>query len=153
MSHVAQVTTRIHDLDAFAEAAAALGLEFRRDQTSYRWYGRFMNDWNDAERAAALRGHDPRTFGTCVHAVRARDHGPNDYEIGLVRPADGGPGFEMLYDSYGPGRKLEGIAGRQLKRLSEEYGIAVASKKFRRQGFRVDRQTSATGQPQLRIRK
>src|SRR6202022_5202066 len=115
MSHVAQCSLQIKDLDALKQACKHFGLEFRTGQKTYAWFGDFMNDWNDP-RAAAMQGRDPKTFGKCEHALRPTNWRNGDYEIGVVRNSDGT--YYLIYDSFGyHGAPLETIAGKDMVKL------------------------------------
>lgn len=145
MSHVAEVKMRIMDLDALAQAAAACGLEFKQDQTEYRWYGRFVGDYNAADAAANTR--DPRLFGKCDHAVVV----PGDskaYGVGVV-PATDGYGYDLVYDNWQGGYGLEEKAGRGLSKLKQEYAAAAAERQLARQGYETQRTTNARGELQV----
>ncbi len=141
MSHVADCNIEVRDLNAFEQAVKALGGELIRGQQTFRWYGRFLNDWQ-SDRAAVNR-RDPATFGKCEHAVKFP--GIN-YEVGLQRNADGS--FTPVYDNYGgygshDGQKLERIIGVGGAKLKDEYGCAVTMRMMARKGFRVARQVDA----------
>src|ERR1035437_8068893 len=45
MSHVTVIAVELKDLDALKTVCAALGLEFRENQNTYRWYGRHVGDF------------------------------------------------------------------------------------------------------------
>ena len=45
MSHVTVIAVELKDLDALKAVCAALGLEFRENQKTYRWYGRHVGDF------------------------------------------------------------------------------------------------------------
>ena len=108
-----------------------------------------MADWDD-QRAAAQR-RDPKTFGKCDHAVKFP--GIN-YEVGLVREADGGytPVFdEFGYGGDGPslpgahdGHKLVQLLGQSATKLADEYAAVVTTRLLARKGFRVTRSVNAT---------
>ena len=149
MSHVAEVAVTITDLDALEEACAQLGLELIRGQTTFEWYGKFMNDYNDPQRAAAVRGYDPAKFGQCEHAIRRKGCAPGDYEIGLVRRNDGKPGYAVLFDSYGTGRLLERAAGADLTGLRDHYTAAVSRRLLARKGYRTHLQRTPQGELQV----
>lgn len=141
MSHVTTGTLKITDLDALAEAAAQCGLVLRRGQRTWRWYGRWMNDYHGAH-AAVDQGFSAAQFGTGEHALVLADPTQGRYDIGVVRARDGN-GYELLYDSYGPdGQALERAAGPQLSRLKQEYAAAVAVRRARSQlrGWTVRRE-------------
>lgn len=144
---------KIRDLDALEEAAKEIGLELRRNQKTYGWYGRFMND---SSRHGDLK---PEEMGKCEHALALKGSGPggtSNYEIG-IRPAKDGDGFSVYYDSWGSGQRLEAVAGKDLSRLRQEYAIAVArrkaEKKLKPKGFTVQRMDLGGGRVRLRMRK
>lgn len=149
MSHVAEVDLKITDLDALAKACEEVGMELVRGQTTWRWYGRFLNDWSDEQRAAALRGFKPEQFGHSEHAIRLKDRVVGDYEIGLVPRRDGKAGWEMLYDVYGPGHRLEQKAGVALVELRNQYAASVARAQLVKQGYRVTTARNTEGHLQV----
>lgn len=135
MSHVASVKAYVTDLVALAAVCAALGLELVLNADTYKWYGRWVNDFRGAE-AAVDNGHDPKNFGKCVHKIRRKDG--QGYEIGLVARLDGEPGFEMIYDNWGAGgRAIEELAGKGLTTLKKALSTEVTTRIMRRQGYRV----------------
>ncbi|MDO8795373.1 MAG: hypothetical protein Q7J25_12210 [Vicinamibacterales bacterium] len=119
------------------------GLELHRGQTTWRWYGRFMNDWHDKDRAAALNGWKPEQFGKGAHAIGLA--GGKGYEIGLIPRRDGKPGYELLYDAYGPGQQLEKAAGVGLKNLKSELAAQVTTRELARAGYRLARSVDTSG--------
>lgn len=141
MSHVASVECLVRDLDALAAAAERCGLIFIEGQTHHRWFGRWLNDWH-SPRAAVSKGHDPSTFGTCAHALKLANGLSTDYEIGVVAREDG-DGYHLVYDSYGPGHKLEAAAGVDLVTLQNEVLAEVAQRSLAMGGYRVQRDTEA----------
>ena len=124
MSHVATLKTRILDLDSLKAAAAELGMTFAEGQTAYRTY-----------------------YGAkaCAHAITVAGA---TYDVG-VEAAKDGQGFELTFDSWGPGAKLEAVAGRGLGKRLDEYGFAVASVPLRRAGHRISRRYNDAGRLQL----
>jgi len=148
MSHMTDVKLKVKDLDALEEAALALGMELRRGQKTHKWYGQFMGDTRSAP------GHDPKTFGKCEHAIAVKGE-PSAYEVGVVKALDG-DGFELLFDSWGPGQRVEAKAGRNLARLRQEYAVAVTAKRVKqtlaRQGFKMTREAAEGGRVRLRLR-
>jgi hypothetical protein len=154
MSHVADVSIRITDLDALNAACERLCLVLRKDQKTHAWFGKFLNDWSNQSRAAIFHGYDPKTFGHCEHAIRAAEHDHGDYEIGLVKPLDGSPGWDAVYDTYGRGARLEYLAGTGLTKLKQEYAAEVATRQLRRQGYRIIRSNNKiTGEISLSARR
>jgi hypothetical protein len=130
---------RVRDLDALQEAAEACGLELRRDQKTYAWWGRYEGD------SHAFGDHDPKEFGTCAHAIGRPGTTPQnghgtEWEIGVVQAKDG-DGYDLLLDTFGSsGRRLEALAGPNLSKLRREYSTALSKKraeaKLSRHGWR-----------------
>ena len=155
MSHITDVKLKIKDLDALKEVADACGFEFREDQKRYAWYGKFMGDSESGRRVVAERGVE--SLGKCDHALRLKGAQSGDYEIGVVKDADGS--FALLYDEYGFGRKLvsDATGGPQLSRLRREYAATVATKEAKRRlgrlGFTVARQDLPGNRIRLKVRK
>lgn len=106
MSHIVTTKTVITDLDAMERACANIGLEFMRDQTSFKWY--------------------ESTPQKCDHAIRL----PNNdraYEIGLVaRKGEDEEGFEYQFDFYAGGYGIEEVAGKDCTALTTEYVSCLA---------------------------
>lgn len=153
MSHVTQGDTCFNEgqLDDIERAVAPYGGHLMRGQQEHKWFGRWVNDWNTPE-SAVQQGRDPKTFGKCAHAIRF--DGVN-YEIGLVREADGS--LRPVYDNYGyapdntpsrvgahDGQKLERMFGVGLKKLTDEVGAQVAIRMMARKGFRARRTIDST---------
>ncbi len=147
MSHVADIELQITDLDAIEQAADAAGFELVRDAKTYKWYGRFLDDWRNADRAAALRGIPPDLFGTCDHKLRRKGAPAGEYEIGLTR-VPGREGWTPIYDSFAGGHIEKAFGGVGLPRLKQNYAAAVTQKQLRRQGYR----TTVTQQADGRLR-
>lgn len=151
MSHVTKVNLRVKDLDALAEAGSALGLELKRDQKNFKWFGKFMGDSTPPK---GLATHD---YGKCLHALALKDPKPNDYEIGVVKALDGTDGFDLVVDTWCQQRLMTAVGGHQMNGLRREYAAAVTLKKanatLQRKGFVATRTNLANGAIQLRLRK
>jgi len=138
MSHVAAVQLEILDLKALKATAERLGFEFVENKKNFKWYGRWLNDWRDNTRAAALQGFDPKTFGTCEHVIRIPGGDVHQYEIGVVK-ARSGNGYELIYDAFGAyGAKLEQMGGQGMVKFKQPYGIEVAKRLLIKKGYRVN---------------
>jgi hypothetical protein len=147
MSHVAATGCFVLDseLDTLESVAGALGLELRRGQTSYTWFGQDMGD-------SQLSGnHDRSKFGQCVHALRPKNGNDRSYEIGLVKRVDGGPGYELLYDAWGG--ELDALCGKNLSNLKVQLSRAIHLKTAQRDGWQVIEQRNAQGDLQLICRR
>lgn len=121
MSHVTAVKVQIKDLAALKAACKAIGLEFREGQRTYKWYGRWMNDYS-AQDAAFQQGIDPKTYGTCDHAIAVPGN-KQAYEIGVVNRGDH---HAMVWDFWNGGLGLEAAVGHGAERLIEAYTTEVA---------------------------
>lgn len=136
MSHVATGKLRVTSLDDLEVAAERCGLRLMRDQHTFKWYGRFMGD---SEEGRSLAKRLPASeWGKCQHALVV----PGDseaYEIGVVNALDGGEGYDLVFDSWGPGKVLVERAGAGLTKLAEEVGAEAAMRMMARKGYRVTR--------------
>jgi hypothetical protein len=145
MSHVATVEIEIKDLDALAKACEACGLEFVRDQTTFKWFGSWVKDYH-AEDAAYKNGFKPEDYGKCLHAIRVPGKA-DAYEIGVARRQDGKLG--LLFDFWAGGKGLIDKCGQNAGKLTQEYAAQVAMKKAKLQGFSVQRKQLQDGRVQL----
>lgn len=132
MSHVASIELEITDLAALAAAADELGLEFVEGKKTYRWYGRWVQDYH-GEDAAYKHGIDPKDYGKCDHVLRLKDK-PEAYEVGVVRQ---GNKYVLIYDFYGPGHWLREKLGASGEKLLQPYAKHVAVNKLTKKGFKV----------------
>lgn len=142
MSHVCSISIQILDLDCLKKACKALGLEFREGQRNYKWFGKWVNDYNAPE-AAVTQGFDPQTFGQSEHAIGIADN-DTAYEVGVVKAKDG-KGYSLLYDNFCRGYGLEEVIGKGACKLRQQYALEVAKKRMRKQGFRVQEKHEQNG--------
>jgi hypothetical protein len=145
MSHITEMDLVIEDEGCLRAAALEIGLEVREKKT-YRWFGRYVGD------STLPEGIDVGQLGTCEFALGI----PGDdkaYEVGVVKRRDG-QGYTLLYDYWGPGRKIEEVlGGRSGDRIRQEYAVQVGIKDFKRQGLRVSRHVNeATGEVMIKAR-
>lgn len=119
MSHVVATTTEIPDaqLDTLITACKQLGLEFMKDQTTYKWFGAWVNDY-DAEDAAYKNGIKPEDYGKCVHAIKVPGA---SYEIGVYRHPETG-NLRLIYDFFGDGRNIMEKVGKNCEKLWTAQG-------------------------------
>lgn len=160
MSHVVSLDLEIHDLAALEAACKRIGLELRRNQKTYRWWGRSAGDY------PLPQGFTADELGSCEHAIgipndtethRCYAPGasigvgmiPGAYEVGVVRRRDGRPGWTMLWDFYDGGYGLEAVVGENCSKLKQAYGVEVAKRKAIQQGFRVQERKLPNGSVQL----
>jgi hypothetical protein len=150
MSHMVQIELKITELDALEKACARLGLELRRNQTRFAWYGQFLGDSS----GLAAQGVSEADYDKCDHAIGRRGTTPqnsttaggadSEYEIGVIALPDGG--YTLRFDYWGPGQKLAQLCGgNELKKLSDEYAYAVAESYLLSEGYEVNREVHADG--------
>lgn len=150
MSHISTVDIEINDLQALRESCKLLGLELVEGQKTYRWYGRFMNDYHGDD-AAYKHGIDPKNYGKCEHAIRIPGN-KKAYEIGVARKADGR--LTLVWDFFCGGYGMEEKVGKNASLLRREYSLAVGMKDMQKKGFKVTRQVNkVTGKPQMYARR
>ncbi len=143
MSHLSEISgVQVRDLECLQAAAERLGMELRRDQRSYKWYGRSVGDYPLPE------GMTEADLGKCDHALSLTGK-PGAYEVGLVKRPDGT--VRLLWDWWDGGKGLMNAIGENGGRLLQEYSAAVAEKQARRNGQRVTRTVLADGRLMLSL--
>ena len=134
------------DLDSLKKAVADCGLEFREGQKTYRWYGRWMNDFG-GENAAYRNGIKPEDYGKCEHAIGV-PKSAQAYEIGVVKNPNG-PGYVLVVDFWNGGYGLEALAGKDCTKLAQAYGVQVNRKTLTGMGFQVTKKVLKDGTVRL----
>lgn len=145
MSHVVSIKTELRDIEAVKAACKELGLVFKENQKTIRWYGQWMNDYDAADAAYKL-GIDPKQYGTCNHAIEVPG---SNYDVGLLRnPVTGG--YRIYFDFYGcNGRRIQEAIGEHGGKLVQYYAAHKATMAARAKGYLVSRQTAANGNIKL----
>lgn len=151
MSHVATVDIQVTDLDVLAHACKRLGLEFVRGQKTYKWYGRWMNDYSAPE-AAVAQGIDPKDFGMCDHAIRIAGN-DKAYEVGVVARKDGKLGWTLLWDFFAGGHGLQEKVGENCCKLRSAYAVVAAIKRGVQMGYVAQEQQNADGSIRVLLNK
>ncbi len=145
MSHCVDIKTVIQDLDALEAACEKLGLELKRGQQTYKWWGHSVGDYPIPE------GLTEEDLGKCEHALVVKDNA-QAYEVGLVKTKDG-KGYRLLYDYYGGGKGLMAKIGDNADTLTQRYAAEVATRQARRQGYRVTEMLGVDGKIRLTARR
>jgi hypothetical protein len=145
MSHVSKVDVSFTDLNEIKEACARIGAEFLEGQTTHRWFGNWVGDYNTAD-AAYKHGVKPEDYGTCLHAIGVPGS-KTAYEAGVIRNQNGTYG--IIYDNWCGGKGLEKVIGQNADTLKQAYAVVVAKKQVQRKGFRVVEVTKDDGRIQL----
>ena len=126
MSHVAVVAVKIKDLKSLAKACQNLGLEFRENQKTYKWFGRHVGDY------PRPKGFTAADDGKCDHAISVPGN-TNAYEVGVCKsrdPADGKDTHQLLWDFYAGGHGLQAKVGNNCDALVHEYTKEVTRKQL-----------------------
>lgn len=140
MSHISQLHYKLTDsmLPAFAAACAELGLEFRQG-TTFRWYGRFMND------SPVPEGMKPEEYGTCEYVI---SHPSWGYDVGLWRHPDGT--FRLVYDEWGAnGRAIVQAIGANGATLMDSVNFHADLQQAQRLRRRTEVRHTEAGRRQL----
>ena len=119
MSHVATDGTKYMDLDCLEKAAERLGLQLVRGKTTWKWYGRWMDDF-DASNAGYKNGIPHDDYGKCVHAIVDPDK-PEGYEIGIYHHPDG-EGWLPVWANFGNPTVEQKAGGGKLKKMYKLCG-------------------------------
>ena len=145
MSHVANVEIVVNDLEALKLAAADCGLIFKENQKTFRWYGRFINDYSKSD-AAYKHGIKPEDYGKCLHAISIPGNA-HAYEVGVVANPNGN-GCVLIWDFYAGGNGLQQHLGgpNDCDKLMNAYSKHVVIKQAQIQGFQVQETEGEDGE-------
>lgn len=133
MSHVVSSAVIITDLACLKAAVKKMkGLHWREGQKTFKWYGRWVNDYDAADSAYKL-GIDPKDYGKCEHAIAVDG---SNYEIGLMKRKDG-KGYSIVWDFYGTGRHINAVVGDGAEKLLVEYQKEFISRFANTEGLNV----------------
>jgi len=138
VSHISKIELEIQDLQVLRQACAELGLTFKENQKTYRWYGKYVGDTPLPE------GTKVEDLGKCDHAIRVPGAA---YEIGVVQRNGR---HILLWDSWHAGG-LERVLGRNAGRLKQAYAVARVRQQAARGNYRLRRQQLADGTIQLTL--
>jgi hypothetical protein len=151
MSHVAAINLLISKdpsgMQALEAACKELGLTLVKNKTTFEWFGHWADDYSEKDAAYLAAGIKPEDYGKCVHAIQLPGC---QYEIGVVNRPDG-KGYTLIYDFYGPGRKIMTTLGKGCEKLKQMYGVHKATIAARMRGLTVQRQTVAGDSIKLSI--
>lgn len=149
MSHVVTVDIQVKNLTALRRACKRLGLDFHEGKKTFKWYGRWMNDYH-APQAAATQGFDPKEFGKCEHAMSVSGNA-NAYEAGIVKHPSG-EGYALMWDFFGgQGKALQDVIGADGGKLKQAYAAEVTKMQAEQYGRSYSEQTLKDGSLKLTI--
>ena len=97
MSHLTVIPHTIRNLNALKVASEKLGLEYRENQRSFKWFG---------------------TQGNCDHAIGLK-HNSSAYEVGVVKKAKAEAEYELKFDSFDSA--LADVVGYSMEHLLQGY--------------------------------
>jgi hypothetical protein len=160
MLHMAAIDLEITDLDALEEACKHLGLELVRGQKTWRWHGRWVNDFHVQE-AAYNNGIKPEEYGQCADHVLAIAGNKDAYEIGVVSRRDGKPGWVLVYDFLGPGEAISKLIQGENEngqvdragKLKQYYVVCKSTQQLKAKGFDYRIITTSNGHVQCVARR
>lgn len=135
MSHVAAIKTEFTDLPAMQAACKELGLVFKTGQKTFRWFGRWVDDYR-AEEAAFNLGIDPKDYGKCEHAIEVPGCA---YDIGVVKNPKG-KGYLVAFDFWGPGQKIVQAIGEKGGKFTQRYSLVKAESLAKAKGLSTRRE-------------
>jgi hypothetical protein len=130
MSHISKIELLINDLQCLKMACERMGLQFRENQKTYNWYGKW------ASNEPIPQGLTP---GKCNHAI----HVPNaSYEVGVIK--QDGENYSLHADMW-PGGGLAPIIGENAALLKQAYAIERVKKDARQKRMRIHEVPTETG--------
>lgn len=91
MSHTEKIDLEVTDLKTLANTAKRMGGQLVMNQSTYKWYGRFMNDYPLPE------GVSVSDLGKCDHAIKFP--GIN-YEVGVVKSKEHKGSYDLMWDFW-----------------------------------------------------
>jgi len=142
MSHFSRIDLKITDLNCLKKAVKRLGGEFRENQTSYKWWGRYMGD------SPLPEGLTVNDLGKCDHAISFP--GKAQYEIGVVKSKTKPKNYELLYDYWQSGG-LNQVVGQNAGLLKQAYGIEAAKTQALLSGYTTTERKEKDGSVKLVI--
>lgn len=159
MSHVVEIKTEMRDLNAITAACKRLGWTLKENQTSYRWFGQWMDDSpvprhmfaDEAEYQRVIKmsktdrsDYMTKLLGKCDHAISVPGC---RYEIGLIKR---GNNYQPAWDWYYQGGLKEHMK-EDGGPLLQAYAIEMATMTAKQQGYHVAEQPLDNGTVKLTL--
>lgn len=117
MSHLSKIEIQINDLQALKQACQAMGLEFKENQRTFKWYN----------------GTSP-----CSHVIKV----PNAlYEIGVIK---NGEPYELQCDFWSTGG-LQSVLGENGSLIKKHYSLARVKNEARKKCYRIQEKPIKNG--------
>jgi hypothetical protein len=130
MSHIVEIKTVLHDLEAIRLTCVELGLTWK-SQRHYAWWGYSVGDY------PLPQGFKKEDLGKCDHAIGIPG---TTWEVGVVRrrKPDGTPdeGWTLLFDFFGSKGEpiLKALGGESAPKFVQEYTVQKSAIEARRRG-------------------
>lgn len=126
MSHVVTIKTELRDIEAIRAACAELGITFKENQRTYKWWGVSVGDYPLPE------GVKKEDLGHCAHAIGVPKA---QWEIGLMENKATG-GYRIVFDFYGhEGSKLQNAIGKNAEKLLQLYTVHKTQIEAKKRGL------------------
>jgi hypothetical protein len=148
MSHVCAIKTVLKDMEAVKATCKELGLEFKENQQTYKWWGSSVGDYK------VPAGFTAADLGKCTHAIGIPG---STWEVGVVkaRNPDGTPaqGYTLMFDFFGTqGRPiLAALGGETAGKFVQSYTLNKAAMDARKKGLFTKRVPGKNGAIQLHV--
>jgi len=127
MSHLAHIDLELKDLQALKDMCKEHGFTFMEGQKSYKWFGKWMNDY-DAADSAYKHGFKTEDYGKCSHAIKVPGA---SYEIGIVEIRKGV--YKPIWDFFSSG----GLKPTHIQKLKQGYVDHVITRNCKKNGYRI----------------
>ncbi len=132
MSHISKIEVRIDSMEDLKAACKRLGFEFRQNQTTYKWYGKWVGD------SPLPEGVTEEDLGKCHHAI----HVPGcKFEIGIFSVNNH---FMLLWDDWYTGGLKKKI-GKHAGLLIQAYSVAKIKREAIRKSYRITEKKTTQG--------
>ena len=120
MSHIANISLVVKDLDVLKKTCKEMGFEFMEGQTKYKWFGQFVGD------SPMPEGLTIEQLGKCSHAIRVPGA---TYEIGVIRDQKNPRHYHLHCDEWVSGGLVPkiGIGGGLLKQQYAKQNVLKAT--------------------------
>jgi hypothetical protein len=162
LSHVVCVECEFRDLDALKAACKRLNLEFKEGQTSYTWYGAWVDDSpvpehlfdpDEAQRVKAMTESQRKAYmnaflGHCQHAIACPG---TRYEVGVVQKNDErGTRYHLVWDWIDQAL-FERLGTEKGHHFAQAYEIEAIKRQAHLQGYTAAEQQLENGSVQVTI--
>jgi hypothetical protein len=147
MSHVVSIQTQVHDLNAVKAACQELGLTFKENQKTIRWYGKWVDDYSRDDAAYKL-GIPTDKYGTSDHAIEVPG---SSYDVGLLKDEKTG-GYRLYFDFYANnGKVIQEAIGQNGQKFIQYYAAHKIAMESKLKGYFIQHKNESNGHIKLTI--